>query len=1092
MANITGTQGNDTLPGTFDADTLMGGQGDDVIFGYRGDDLLFGNQGRDTLYGGQGQDTVFGGQDNDWITGDLGNDILLGNLGRDLLLGNTGDDTLFGGQGDDTLYGGQGNDLLYGDLGDDFVSGDLGDDTIVAGQGADTFVGGAGVDTIVLVQNRADYSIVRLENGDFLLVGAQGSVRVGSTENFAFADGTVAAENLVSASPGPGPTPPPAPTPPVYTIAASGDVVEGTPPGAGNTVTYTVTRAGDVSQTGSVAVSLGGTATNGSDYVTSLQNGTVNFAAGAGTAIFTVTSTPDTVVEPNETVVATLGAVTGGGSLGASTSATATISNDDTAPVYTIAAAPTQVAEGNTGPGNAITYTVTRTGDVSLAGSVAVALGGTATADDYVSSLNGGRLAFTAGSSTATFTVTTTPDTVVEADETVTATISDAQGQAGASASGTATATISNDDTAPVYTIAAAPTQVAEGNTGPGNAITYTVTRTGDVSLAGSVAVGLGGTATSDDYVAAGLNGGRLAFTAGSSTATFTVTTTPDTVVEADETVTATISDAQGQAGASASGTATATISNDDTAPVYTIAAAPTSVVEGTGSLGGIIMYRVSRTGDASQAGSVAVTLGGTATADDYIVGGLTGGRLTFAAGATSASFAVTSRADSVVEADETVTATISDAQGQAGASASGTATATIINDDTAPVYTIAPVDAVLEGNSGTGNTITYTVNRTGDVSFAGSVAVALGGTATADDYTVGGLAGGRLIFAAGATSATFTVTTIPDTVVEANETVTATISDAQGQAGATASGTASARIFNDDTAPVYTIAAAPTQVAEGNSGTGNAITYTVTRTGDISLAGSVAVALGGTATADDYVAAGLNGGRLAFTAGSSTASFTVTTTPDTVVEADETVTATISDAQGQAGASASGTATATITNDDTAPVTSRVSVGAGGGEANNVSFGPSISADGRYVSYTSAASNLVSGDTNGTSDVFVYDRTTQTTQRISVGVGGAEANGESFNSSISADGRYVSYISAASNLVSGDTNGTYDVFVYDRTTQTTQRVNIGFGGVEANNSSFNPRISADGTCISYTSYATNLINNDTNGYGDIFTSSNV
>jgi hypothetical protein len=112
---------------------------------------------------------------------------------------------------------------------------------------------------------------------------------------------------------------------------------------------------------------------------------------------------------------------------------------------------------------------------------------------------------------------------------------------------------------------------------------------------------------------------------------------------------------------------------------------------------------------------------------------------------------------------------------------------------------------------------------------------------------------------------------------------------------------------------------------------------------------------------------------------------------------------------------------------------TTRVSVDSAGGEGNSDSYGPSISADGRYVTFTSYASDLVAGDTNGASDVFVYDRDTHQTTRVSVDSAGGEGNDFSYSPSISADGRYVTFQSNASDLVAGDTNGTRDVFVYDR-----------------------------------------------------------
>jgi Tol biopolymer transport system component len=174
---------------------------------------------------------------------------------------------------------------------------------------------------------------------------------------------------------------------------------------------------------------------------------------------------------------------------------------------------------------------------------------------------------------------------------------------------------------------------------------------------------------------------------------------------------------------------------------------------------------------------------------------------------------------------------------------------------------------------------------------------------------------------------------------------------------------------------------------------------------------------------------------------------------------------------------------------DRLAQVTRRVSVGPGGRQGNGESSEPVTSADGRFVAFTSLASNLVSGDTNGTYgyDVFVRDRMAQVTRRVSVGPGGQQANRASYSPAISADGRFVTFLSAASNLVAGDTNGDTDVFVRDRVAQLTRRVSVGPGGHQANEDSFDSAISAHGRFVAFGSLAGNLVAGDTNHTYDVF-----
>jgi hypothetical protein len=138
-------------------------------------------------------------------------------------------------------------------------------------------------------------------------------------------------------------------------------------------------------------------------------------------------------------------------------------------------------------------------------------------------------------------------------------------------------------------------------------------------------------------------------------------------------------------------------------------------------------------------------------------------------------------------------------------------------------------------------------------------------------------------------------------------------------------------------------------------------------------------------------------------------------------------------------------------------------------------------------VTFSSAATNLVTGDTNGVYDVFVRDRLLNTTERVSVDSSGVPGNYASIDSVLSADGRTVAFLSVATNLVPGDSNAHEDVFVHDRQTGATERVSVSSAGVQANSSSYVPSISADGRYVAFDSLATNLVPGDTNAYGDVF-----
>jgi WD40 repeat protein len=164
-----------------------------------------------------------------------------------------------------------------------------------------------------------------------------------------------------------------------------------------------------------------------------------------------------------------------------------------------------------------------------------------------------------------------------------------------------------------------------------------------------------------------------------------------------------------------------------------------------------------------------------------------------------------------------------------------------------------------------------------------------------------------------------------------------------------------------------------------------------------------------------------------------------------------------------------------------------RVSVDSSGNEGDHNSSSLAISADGRFVAFEDYSTNLVPGDTNGVEDIFVHDLATGVTERVSVDSTGAQANDYSAQPAISSDGRYVAFLSLASNLVSGDTNATGDIFLRDRVTGSTVRVSVDSSGAQGNDYSAAPSLSADGQVIAFGSYSSNLVAGDTNGYPDVF-----
>jgi hypothetical protein len=162
------------------------------------------------------------------------------------------------------------------------------------------------------------------------------------------------------------------------------------------------------------------------------------------------------------------------------------------------------------------------------------------------------------------------------------------------------------------------------------------------------------------------------------------------------------------------------------------------------------------------------------------------------------------------------------------------------------------------------------------------------------------------------------------------------------------------------------------------------------------------------------------------------------------------------------------------------------VSVDSFGTQASGYSFHPALSADGRLIAFDSFANNLVAGESNGASHIFVHDRQSGQTTRVSVSSAGHQGNSGSDNPILSADGRFVAFESW-SNLVPEDTNDVEDIFVHDRQTGETTRVSVSSTGAQENSGNFNPALSADGRVVAFDSYASNLVPGDTNSAFDIF-----
>jgi Ca2+-binding RTX toxin-like protein len=580
------------------------------------------------------------------------------------------------------------------------------------------------------------------------------------------------------------------------------------------------------------------------------------------------------------------------------------------APASNLAISPANItlAEGDSG-NTAFTYTITRTGDLSTAGSVAFAVtgsgGNAANAADFGGSLPSGTVTLPANTSTASITVNVAGDVVAEEDEGFTVTLSNASAGISITTSA-ASGTITNDDTS--YAVSADAAATTEGDSG-NTAATFTVTRTGDTSAASTVDYTVAGSganaADAADFENGTLPSGQVSFGAGDTTATITVNINGDLDVENDNGFDVTISSASD--GSITNSTASSTITNDDSD--ISIAADSASKNEGDSGTTDFT-FTVSRTGSTASASTVSYAVSGAGVdAADFAGNALPAGTATIATGQTSVTLTIDVNGDNDIELDEGFTVTISNPSGNAEI-VSDTANGTIINDDVQIDLTLVAVDSTkAEGDSGT-TAFTFEVTRTGLTTGASSVDFAAAGSgansANAADFS--GPTSGTVSFAANDTVETITILVAGDTAVENDETFTVTLSDAVNAEIVT--GSATGTIINDDTA--VSISADSADKVEGDAGT-TPFTFTVTRSGVTTGTSSVDYTVAGDVDASDFASA--LSGNVSFAANETTKTITLDVVGDTDVEGNEDFTVTLSNPTGTNIATAA--ASGTIQNDD-------------------------------------------------------------------------------------------------------------------------------------------------------------------------------
>lgn len=693
----------------------------------------------------------------------------------------------------------------------------------------------------------------------------------------------------------------------------------------GKTVTFAVTRTGDTAAPSSAQWTINGAQANGLSAInpddlalyTSGMSGTVNFAAGETIQFIDININGDTTIEPDEVLEVVL-----------STPALATIStpsastlivNDDGISIVALDASSDSQAEGNSGLTN-FQYTVTRSGDMSIAASVNWSIAGSGTnpadmATDFSADSLSGTVNFAAGESSKTIQIKVVGDTTSELNESFAITVTNQVGTILAKA--TASSSIINDDTPtnmPILSIQSSDASKYEGNSGS-TPFTFEVIRTGDLSIASSAGWWVEKWNTTTTSVAdahdftqftSGM-GGNVTFAPGQSSAIITLQILGDTTAELNESFNVILHDPV--LAIIATGSASALIKDDDGIPSLTLSTPSSSQAE-TNSDYSAFQYTLTRSGNLSATASVdwRIAAHGTTPADlstDFSADTLSG-TVTFAEGESSKTIDIKVRGDLTVEKDETFQFILSNPSGITLTDAS--IVSTIVNDDTVQnSMSIAATSALkYEGNTGT-TPFSFTVSRTGDITQSASVEWTASSDAsnnkllaTNSDYASATVQSGKVSFNPGQSTATITVQVNGDLSFESDETFTVALSNAVGADIKVASATG--KILNDDAiAPTISIANTSIVQYEGNSGT-TPFNFTLTRIGDLQLESSVTWTIsssGGTSISPDDLAgsgtSALPTGTVKFIAGQSSANISINVSADAIKEQSEQFTLSLS-----------------------------------------------------------------------------------------------------------------------------------------------------------------------------------------------------
>ena len=760
----------------------------------------------------------------------------------------------------------------------------------------------------------------------------------------------------------------------------------------GGSVTLTATLSYVNSASTSVTLGTSGTAVGGGTDFT-LSSSTITIAAGNTTGTATLSSVGDSISDPTETVIVDITNVSGGDNATEATPAqrqTVTITDDEALPVISLSSSASTVSEANA----SVTLTVTATPASSSVITVNLAETGTASGGGVDYSLGAGVLNISAGSTTATTSITAVDDGIYDPAETVIIDISSVSG-GGATESGSQqeTVTITDDEGAPTVSLSVDSNTVSEGDGVGARTVTVTLSNTASDNV--TVGLSTSGTTTGGgvDYT---LNSNSLLIAAGSTTASTTLDISEDLLIEGTETIIVDISSVTNSIGITENGVQTETINLTDNEAGPTVSISSSSPIAENG---GVSTVTATMSAAAAQSTTINLLFSGTAdNGTDYLQ---SASSITIAAGNTSGSITVTGVNDSFNDEAETVIVDIDTVSGGNGASESGTQreTITITDDDPAPTVSLSISVASVTESAGA-NAVTLTATMSAVAESSTSVTLSLSGTATegaGTDYTINS---STITIAAGNTTGTAQLSILEDSFSEVpNETIVVDIASVSGGDSAVEAAPAqqvAVTITDNEATPQITLAPTATSPIAENGGTS---TVTVSSTPASSSVITVNFSLSGSAdNGSDY---SIGTTSLTIPANTASTSTLVSSLNDGAFDPAETIVIDIASVSGGSAVEAGGNQqeTITITDDESFPVVnlsannSTISEGAGSGaivvtvslsnaSPTSTTVGltttGSQTATGSGVDYTLNSNSLVisAGSTTATTTIDLVDDT--------------------------------------------------------------------------------------------------------------------